>query len=77
MLESVKKAYDKNLFDNEIAELKCPVSLEEVETYLQILLPAYEVSLSFQFAQTSIADILSSLRRLFYVCSSIKPNDRS
>ena len=51
MLESVKKAYDRNVFNEDNV---CPISLETIETYLQILAPAYRVSIGFQKTTSTI-----------------------
>ena len=61
VLESVLRAYKKNIIND---ELKCPVSFEKIEIYLQILAPAYRVSLGFQKNGTSIADVIPSIRKL-------------
>ena len=41
LLESVKKAYDNGAFSEIDMEKKCPIDLETVEIYLQILKPVY------------------------------------
>lgn len=56
MLESVKRAYDKGLFD--AGSVECPVPLETVEAYIQILKPAYLLSVSFQKRNSSIGDVI-------------------
>jgi hypothetical protein len=61
MLESVKRAYNKGAFNNENEELRCPVSLETVETYYEILKKVYLVSLEFQKTNSSISDIIPSI----------------
>lgn len=71
MLESVKRAYDKNVFDDEIEDLKCPISLKKVETYLQILQPAYRFSISFQNNKSSISLLIPSLFRIIYSWESM------
>lgn len=60
LLESVKRAYDKKLFADENSELTCPIDLRTIELYLQILRPAYLLSLSFQLSSSSIADTIPS-----------------
>lgn len=64
MLESVKRAYDKNLFNEDNEELRCPISLKKVETYLQILLPAYRFSISFQNNKSPISLLIPCLNRI-------------
>lgn len=54
MLESIKRAYDNNLFENH----ECPIDLKTLEIYLQILAPAYRVSLAFQKNSSSISDTI-------------------
>ena len=39
MLESIKKANDRGAFT---VENECPVNMETIEVYLQILRPAYQ-----------------------------------
>ncbi len=64
MLESVKRAYDKKAFDDEIV---CPVDLKSIEIYLQILNPAYRISLGFQKNSSTIADVLPYLLQLIEI----------
>ena len=46
-------------------EDSCPeVSLEVIESYIQILLPAYTVNLGFQSLFASIADVAIAVLRL-------------
>ena len=56
MLESVLRAYSKNLFDPENPELRCPVIRKDIEVYSQILKPAYILNINFQNNHSSIAD---------------------
>lgn len=65
MLVSVKKAYDKNAFDNENPELRCPVQIETLETYMKILKPAYDFSIGIQANHLSIADVIPALLFMF------------
>lgn len=57
MLESVKKAYGKSVFNE---DMPCPVELDQIEIYLQILKPTYLLSISFQNMKSSIADTIPS-----------------
>lgn len=66
LLESVKRAYDKQLFDDNNDELRCPLSLKQVETYLQILQPAYRFTISFQNNNSPISALIPSLFRIIY-----------
>jgi hypothetical protein len=61
MLLSVKKAYDKKMYDG---ENRCSVDLRTVEIYLQILQPAYILSLQLQLNHLTIADIIPSVKKL-------------
>lgn len=61
MLLSVKKAYDKKMFN---ADNPCSVSLETVEIYIQILQPAYILSLQLQLNHSTIADVIPSVKQL-------------
>ncbi len=58
LLESVKRAYDKNAFSKDDPEKQCPIELDEIELYLQILKPAYIFSISMQKNNSTIADTL-------------------
>ena len=58
LLESVKKAYDANDFSEIEFEKRCPIELNTVEIYLQILKPVYLLSISFQNNHSYIADTL-------------------
>ena len=53
------RAYDAGAFDNDI---QCPVSIELIEIYIQILLPAYQVTLGFE---------KNSCNSLFNTCLSL------
>lgn len=64
MLESVKRAYENNVFNENFL---CPVSLETIDTYLQILSPAYRISLGFQKNSSCISDVLPSLHKLIEI----------
>ncbi len=68
MLEAVKRAYDRGAFD----EAKpCPIEKDVVEVYLQILAPAYLVSIGFQSKHSSISDVLIAVRRLKYTLENM------
>jgi hypothetical protein len=59
LLECFHKAYCRQLFNN---DFKCPVSLEVIEQYLQILLPAFQFNLIMQKTSSTIADVLPCLQ---------------
>jgi hypothetical protein len=46
LLNSFYKAYKKNIFTD---ENKCPVTLAEIEFYIELLLPAYRFTLGTVF----------------------------
>lgn len=58
MLESFHRAYLRNAFPS---ESPCPVSFEDIELYLQILLPAFKFNLIMQKTKSTIGDILPTL----------------
>ena len=60
MLESVKKAFDDEIVAGQ-------VDLKSIEIYLQILNPAYRISLSFQKNSSTIADFLPYLLQLIEI----------
>jgi len=72
MLENVKKAYDRNAIT---AENQCPISLETIETYLQILAPAYRISVGFQKTSSTIADIIPSVEVLLRIWNNLELTD--
>jgi hypothetical protein len=55
VLLSNKRAYDKGAYDGEI---KCPIELETIEIYIQILQPAYFTTLGWEKNSASIADVI-------------------
>ncbi len=70
MLESIQRAYKSSLFNNN--DCVCPVSLEDIETYLQILKPAYLVSNGFQKNDCSISTVIPSIQRLICMWSRME-----
>ena len=62
MLESVKRALNKNAFEK--SDTECPVEADVIDTYLQLLQQSYIVNLGFQSNHTSIADVLSTIKLL-------------
>jgi hypothetical protein len=53
LLFSNKRAYYNGVYEN----LAYPVDYETIELYIQVLLPAYYISLGWEKSRTSIADI--------------------
>jgi hypothetical protein len=60
MLESIKKAFDRNAFKDVTLPIK------EIEIYLQILKPAYILSLNWQKETCTISDLLIGLTKYLY-----------
>ncbi|CAF0789124.1 unnamed protein product [Brachionus calyciflorus] len=58
MLESFQKAILRDAFPR---DKPCPVSLEIIETYLQILLPAFQMNLIIKKSKSTTADIFPTL----------------
>ena len=58
LLLSAKKAYDKGAFN---LMVQCPISLQTIETYLQILKPLYLLNVSFQSDHSAIADVIPGI----------------
>jgi len=74
MLVSIKKAYEKNTFDT---DYKCPYSLETVEKYIQVLLPAYRFSLYMQQTGSPIGDVIPALLIMIQELEKLKINGDS
>ena len=68
VLESIKRAYDNGLVihfnrynepaRNEDTANSIEVTLQDIETYMQILLPAYQWTIALQSVNSSIGDIV-------------------
>jgi hypothetical protein len=67
MLVSVKKAYEKKCFEAK----RCPIKMSTIDTYIQILKPAYEFSQLCQHSGSSIADVIPNLARMMYIWSKM------
>jgi hypothetical protein len=61
MLEKIKIAYKKKLFDQENKDLNCPVPIALVNTYLLILKPCYLFNINLQRNNSSIAEIIPAI----------------
>ena len=61
LLNSFYKAYKKNIFTD---ENKCPVTLAEIEFYIELLLPAYRFTLLHQRTAANIAEVVPTLQML-------------
>ena len=58
-----QSAYRKGSFNG----VECSVLLEAIESYIQILLPAYKFNLSLQSLSSSICDVVPGVLRLKYL----------
>jgi hypothetical protein len=65
MLESVKKAFDNGLFNQSDSLINCPVELEDIETYIIILKPAYLFSIYMQKTNSSISGVIPGIAGLY------------
>ena len=74
LLMSNKRAYDRGCYENGVA---CPVDLDTIETYIQILKPAYLTTLGWEKNNTSIADVIPQVLFLieFWTKMEIKNNE--
>ena len=75
VLESVKKCFDKNAFVDDDQELKSPVSLNIIETYLKVFLPAYRLSLGFQFSNSTIGDTIPGILKVLHEWKTMNVNE--
>ena len=66
----VKKAYDRNVFDNITTALS--VSIDKVELLLQILKPAYALNINFQSNRASIGDVIPKIANLIHIWQKSK-----
>jgi len=58
-----QRAYKKNAF----TENECPIRIEVIKSYIQILMPAYKLNLGFQSSFLSIADVIPGILRLKFI----------
>ena len=77
MLESVKRAYDKGCFDQNDPEKICPVELETIELYLQLLRPAYVLSICLQSSKSTIANVIPGLAALCHYWQTVDTNQEA
>ena len=64
MLERLKKAHKKGLFETLDSSSKLPVSIDVINSYLKILKPAYLVNIYFQRNTSSIAEVIPAILKL-------------
>jgi len=72
LLLSNKRAFEKGAYDNETV---CPITFHEIETYIQILMPAYWLTLAMQKNRSSIADIIPGVLRLVHIWDKMELQD--
>lgn len=64
MLESVKRAYDRGCYEE--SNFQCPVPLDTIELYLQILKPAYILTNNWQREKAGIHDVFLGISKLLF-----------
>jgi len=74
ILLSNKRAYEKGAFDEGV--LECPIDLSTIELYIQILLPAYFVTLNWEKNHTSIAEVIPAVLYLINEWDKMEIDDR-
>ena len=72
LLYSNKRAYDKGAYEESNT---CPVSLETIELYIQILNPAYFTTLGWEKNSASIADVIPQVLMLIDIWTKMDIND--
>jgi hypothetical protein len=65
VLETVKKAYERKVFEVVEPELRCPLSLDVINSYLSALKPCFLFTMGQQSNNSTIADVIPGLLRLF------------
>jgi hypothetical protein len=72
LLLSNKRAFDKGAYDEANS---CPIAFEVIETYIQILRPAYFTTLGWEKNSSSIADVIPQVLFLIDYWTKIEIND--
>ena len=67
LLLSNKRAYDDDIV--------CPVSIQEIEICIQILMPAYWLTLVMQKNRSFITDIIPGILRLIHIWDKMELKD--
>jgi hypothetical protein len=73
LLFSNKRAYDNGAYDGKIS---CPIALAQIETYIQILMPAYYATLGWEKNRSSIADVIPQVRFLIDFWTKFMTDDK-
>ena len=71
-LETIKKAYDHGIFNDKNIQLALPVEISVVESYIELLKPAYLVNIGFQSNSGSIADVVPNILNLLNELERLK-----
>ena len=71
LLFSNKRAYDNGAYDT----LDCPVRKETIEIYIQVLLPAFYITLGWEKNKASIADVIPGVLYLVNVWNKMEIED--
>ncbi len=71
-LETIKKAYDRGIFNDPNLELTLPIDITNVESYIKLLKPAYLMNIGFQSHTGSIADVVPNILNLLNVLKHLK-----
>lgn len=72
LLFSAKKAYERGAFNGDI---KCPIKLDVIEMYIQVLMPAYLFTLGMEKNRSSIGDVIPAVLRLIHIWDKMEVND--
>ena len=72
MLESCLRAYNNGAFDTDDEQIKCPVSMAVIETYVRILKPAYLFSINMQYNNSTMMDIIPGVLNLLNAWMEMK-----
>ena len=66
--------FHSGVIDQNNPELACPYDLNVIETYLQVLQPAYSLSIGMQSNANSIADILVAIKGCIWLWEHMNVN---
>jgi hypothetical protein len=72
MLERIKKAYSKGLFNLDKQNLNLPVPISIINTYLKILKPIYLLNIHLQRDNSSIRKIIPAILNIINKLEIIK-----
>ena len=72
MLESCLRANNNGAFDTDDEQIKCPISMAVIETYVRISKPAYLFSIDMQYNNSTMMDIISGVLNLLNAWMEMK-----